>query len=617
MGRLVATSVCLAWLAQGEGVAHSGGAAPREGAARDRDIVLLHDPDHGFVPLVVRSAWVKVGTSRMAENSDAAARIWHELEIDVPLPKVDFATHVLLLFTERDAYEGGSGGAELEALLVHDDGSYEPAYAPVTGDSCYERSSPSWGVVYAVAARRDVLAPSRPLRLASPPRPWVLPARADEEPSPVACAPRIAPPAPGPGDDSVLTVPERGQVSLQYLRDGSAVFVVRHRDDTVDVLAGDVIGRQTLPGTDLAMDGLHEAVLWRCAERRFWSADGSYDEYGVPATPIAPWKSIDRYHASHIDDHSMRVPSRARYEGYGPRPVRPAPRRDPARRAKEVRPAALGSGLLVPYDYTVRDLQLGLPDATITALPVGTVMVIDSNLVLAGTSVRFLTNARTALVVAHGVGMPEATEPYFLPGIYAVRVRSDNGLDVVARLSHDWGGRRRRSYETKGIALEGSVSALVARSSATGVFGGEVKLGMRTSIWRAEDAASLTTALIGFDTGLALRARWLDADGPQGSRQWLGLDPLFENASASRQWVYPSLTGLLVPEVGLAHRTRTSLYLGWTVPVSYHFESKRTRLHPYGVSDVLGVEISPEALLSFPAGDPDWLVGAAVGVTVW
>jgi hypothetical protein len=310
---------------------------------------------------VVRPAWVKVDTSRVAESQSELRRLWRELEIDAPEPKVDFARYLVIVFSERDGCEGGRGGAELEGLFVHDDGSYEPAYAPVVGDYCYEHSNPSSGVVYAVAVRRDRLPTVQRLRLATPRVPRLVPLRAAGAPKPLRCAPSL-PPEPGPGDDSPLTIPERGQVSLQYLRDERPVFVVRHHDDTVDVLAGDVRSQRRYPGTSLAIEGLRDVVHWRAAEGRFWSSDGSYDEYGVPANPGAVWRSLDRYQATRIDDRTLSVARHARQSGYAPRPVLPAPRNRHVPRAT-VTPPVLGSEILVPYDWTVNDLQLGLPDA--------------------------------------------------------------------------------------------------------------------------------------------------------------------------------------------------------------------------------------------------------------
>jgi hypothetical protein len=172
-----------------------------------------------------------------------------------------------------------------------------------------------------------------------------------------------------------------------------------------------------------------------------------------------------------------------------------------------------------------------------------------------------------------------------------------------------------RSGAWESVKFEGALSALGALRSGAPVLGTEASLTAHATLWSADH---LPRWLLGADTGFAVRGRWLAGSTPKNSEFQLGLAPILENSDAYRDQTYPSVLGLLLPEVGVGRSSgQTFSYLAWTLPVVFHLESPRERRHPFDARDVLGLRVAPTALVSFRAGSTDWLYGLFAGVTVW
>ena len=224
---------------------------------------------------------------------------------------------------------------------------------------------------------------------------------------------------------------------------------------------------------------------------------------------------------------------------------------------------------------------------------------------------------------AKAVGLTwSSARRWTLHGPFSARV-SDGGLSEVTSPGYytvSGGVNRSRWYDWDGIELEGSLSSSAAVGSGSAFAGGEGSLDARITPWSAPSHGLVRVArgLVGDDLGLALRGRWLVSTASGGSELLVGVAPFLSNADTDRQWSYPSLLGLFVPEVGVgfARSEAAFPYLGWSIPVGYHFESHRYRRHPYDASDVLGLRLAPAVLVSF-RGTADVLYGIALGVSAW
>ena len=221
-----------------------GGCAASPPVRSAPDVVLVADPNAGFILLAVRVAsYVKTERLFAADDAETLRHLWRDFEVPGPVPEADFATYTVVLFADYDTCHGGSGGAELQRLAVSADGRVEPQFAYPADYTCEQgrgRFKPS--VLYAVAVRRDRLPRDRSLVLAAARVRWLKNVPATDEIK-AACTVQ-APSAPGvdsvaPGADSVLAVPPPGVTSREVLSDGTPVFVVRHQDGALDVFATD------------------------------------------------------------------------------------------------------------------------------------------------------------------------------------------------------------------------------------------------------------------------------------------------------------------------------------------------------------------------------------------
>jgi hypothetical protein len=402
-------------------------------------------------------------------------------------------------------------------------------------------------------------------------------------------------------------VPEPGNVSRQFLRDGTPVFVVRHADATLDVLAADTPSWYDATARDyLPLRGLRQALLWSCPSGGFASQLGAFDEYGVPTSAVS-WISLDRYRTLPLDGATVVVPRDARQRGYGPRRVSP--------------PTVRAGTQIWAYE--------GVPRVTLSeavARPVGSRVVVDADLLLGGGG-----NPR---LCAHGFvanDEPRCTGPEalaldvawgsartgFMPGPFAARVASGGFTDLTTVESSDVDDGRLRPSEWQSAKLEGGLSGLGAAGVNAAAAGAEANLAVRTNLFPPD--SPLPKRLVGLDTGVAVRGRWLTGAGRAPGRViGAGIAPLFEFADYFRNWTYPSALGLLVPEVGVGFaKTGAFPYLAWSLPVVYHPESVMDRRHPFGAREMIGIRVAPFALWPLAQSGGPWLFGLSAGVTVW
>jgi hypothetical protein len=175
--------------------------APGPPAEHD-EVELTPGPETGFVVLARRSvSFIKAGAMLAADSSGELRRIWHDYELEGPVP---------------DAV--GTPG--------------------MTCEESWYRFIPT--SVYALGVRRDRMPTPRPI-FAGPTR-TVFPADTRKSEPVGACELQPPPAVRRPGVDSILSAPPPGSMSLQYMSDGTQVFVVRHIDSSIDVLAADTIG---------------------------------------------------------------------------------------------------------------------------------------------------------------------------------------------------------------------------------------------------------------------------------------------------------------------------------------------------------------------------------------
>lgn len=569
-----------------------------ESAPTDRnEIILEEDPRTGFFLEAMRVAlFVKPGTFLTADDTETLEHIWSGYELPGRAPHVDFSTYRVALLFDFDECHGGNGFAELRRLFIGADGRVRPEFARDREIACAEaRQTLVPTVAYVVALRRDRSPRVADLRL-GPAR--VVTRRPPRKDAIGECAPPAGPPP--RGTDATLRAPAPGSVSVQYLSDGSPVFVVRHEDGSLDVFASDAPSAYDMNRSQsIPVRGLREQLRWYCAERRFHASAATYDEYGVPT--MGDVTSLGRYRSTMVGDDHVRVEPERRIPGYGPRRARPS--------------TLLISGeRMVAYDrFSSTDLLAAL------SRPLGARVVVDADLVVGGHSLPRLcerTNppCRGASAPARGLSWGLTTEHAF-PGPFAARV-SDNGFSDITSIQPtddpEWLHYRTR-FDTP--HLEGFGSALGAVGSQGAAAGAEAGLDAQISWSRAHN---MGVVLVGAGTGVGFRARWLTRTDSGISELRLGIAPLLEHSNWDRVLVYPSPLGVALPEFGVAtSQGRAFPYLAWSLPVVWHLESRLLRQHPFAVRDVMGFRVAPAALLSFRDGSADWLYALSVGATVW
>jgi hypothetical protein len=174
---------------------------------------------------------------------------------------------------------------------------------------------------------------------------------------------------------------------------------------------------------------------------------------------------------------------------------------------------------------------------------------------------------------------------------------------------------RIRPYAWTTAELETSLGGLAALADERARFGSEATA---SAHFTAVESEGLARILIGTDASPSLRARWLASSENAPQRFLLGMAPAFLHASVYRTWSYPSPLGLALPEVGIEFSDASpSAYLLWSLPVTFHFESPRTRQHPFTTADRLGLRVAPALLRPLPASAATWIYALSAGVTAW
>jgi hypothetical protein len=591
------------------------------------EVALDPDPDGGFVVLAFRPVpFVKPRTFAVFDSAEALRARWRDWEVPGPVPEADFGKYEVLLLAEDEQCSGGLGGAELDQLLLGSEGRVSFQFAPAFDFACEATEGLRRTSLYVVAVARNRLRAATPrfggtrvsCRNASGRRTPVPTAGPEPAPAASPCTEALPPASPRAGTDSVLQPPARGGVALQYLADGTPVFVVRHPDGSIDVLASDLPSRyEVLADRRLAIAGLAQSLGWNASSARFQGPSGTYDEYGVPVLALA-WRSIDLYAWSPGEGGSMVVPRGARHPGHGPRRVAPT-------RAFACVDARGVARPQVPWaNLFVADRVVSLSEAR--QRPIGTRTTVDADLDLAPGRARLCdswpthgwTQCAGATWAALGVAWQPAPPRGFrdsawIHGPLAGRV-AENGLaEVVLFGSGPYYDDVLRPVEWPSIRVKTSVAAIAAaahdRGGATGV---EAAIGARATPW---PRASTAERVLG-DLALDVRVRWIAPPGAGGSEIFGGLAVFFEQYGPLRSWEYPALATVAVPEVGVGHAgSRTFPYATWTVPIGYRFVSPRLRRHPIDAADVLGVRVAPFVTLPSPASA--WIAGATLGVTIW
>jgi hypothetical protein len=575
---------------------------------------LLPDPATGFVVLAVRSvSYVKIGRLWVANDKATFGRLWTDLEIPGPVADADFGSYVVVLFADYDTCHGGNGWSELRRVFVRADGFLRPQFARIDDPVCEQdttRATPT--VAYAIALRRESIPRGRLFGLA-PAQVVRLRKGADSEPA----GPDDASPEPelsSPWDrDSILQPPSGALTKLAYLGDGTAVFIVRHVDSTLDVFAADAPSWfDVMKLANYPLSGLRTLLEWDAAARTFRSSVGTYDEYGVPVLALQ-WATLDRYRFT-LDAHgSLVVPVDGRVSGYGPRKIAARPLVAPG-------PAVRPYGRLSPLDLS-RAL----------AQPAGSRVVLTADLEL-GAGIprlcdRVAPDCSGASVRALGLTWG-AADHWGIAGPFVARV-SEGGVSDLTAQGPYYVPRtepKLRPREFRDLKIEGAVLALSEFAGDTVSLGAQASIAARLTPWKSY---SLLPGLIGEDMGLSIRARWLSSvtSGTRDLR--IGIAPILEDSNLYRDWSYPSPMGLFAPEVGFGRRSgglpdlsgqqadETMPYVGWSLPITRRFVSPLVRRHPFDANDVLGIRIAAEAHFLFPRAGIEKAYALSAGLTVW
>jgi hypothetical protein len=575
-------------------------------------------PEANFISFGARTTpYVKVGRLWTFQDAATLDRAWRDFEIPGPPPEADFEHYVVSFFAEYDRCYGGNGGREIDRLSLDSDGHLEPEFVRIPNLTCeeaYVRFKPT--VLHAFALRRDFLPAHHGLSL-GPARIVLQKLAPASEAEKKACLAPL-PPASRPGEDSVLSLPEPGETTLQYLSDDRPVFVVRHADGAVDVFATDTPSIFDLMSSrSYPLHGFRNELQWNCSTRHFHSVT-EYDEYGRPVG-VSGWPSLDRYRTVPVPDGSLRVLEGARISGYD------SPR--------------LASHAVTTSYAPILDSYASLPRvdlATTRTLPLGSRVRVNADLVIGIGAAQKL--CRTSLasrseptcVPAFGLtwtptrvtdaDMNARRASWRMDGPFDVRI-VEGGLSEVTKswggAGPEWEDRRYHQYENP-PEFAGTLAGFASYASKESAAGGEASVSGRVDLWPRDPRFGWTAALVGQQGGIALRSRWLLSLSSRSVEYRLGVAPIFESPSVYYEWVFPSLLGLALPEVGVGRdSTEIFPYLAWLLPVVYHFESRRLRRHPYDAADTVGIHLAPTVMTSFRHGGTDVMYGGSLGAHIW
>ncbi len=572
---VVAHSVGLLILALVTGCASMCPPAPQHGPSgnitrtiRGLDVLAVEDLDER----------VTRGTAA-ARSAGELAALWRTYGLPTPLPEVDFDRYVVVAWAGRVT----SHVEELVAADLLSDGQLAPLLerAPIDDNETDWRR-----VVYVAAVPREHLPPTFVVSLETDAAESRTRVTLDARPQPMRAEPE-------PREDDV---PLRGEVlgtvplptntgaTLGNLDDHTPVWVVRHADGTISVLAADVASTEHA-GSGLI--GVREAVIWLPERQRFFGGGGTFDEYGASTMGrYAP--DLDRYTFAVVPGVPPRVAVGQRIGGTSRRTVAPFPS-DEANLAG-IDPYRLNDGLL-PWPTTSLE---GVPRQ-----PEGALVVVSAALSAAPDGpVRLCTHAPPLgcppeAIEAPGVTrMPWRRRILWWAGPLLARVRGGRLTDIV-RLSSSQGGdderhareeialwayeraqtaqgaRADRSWmsgEAVGLRFELGLGALLgAGTRGEVVVGGMLRFGPRwwdpptweTRVRQATRADDVFDTLVGDVLGVDLRLRWFALANDRDRTGYglaVGLAPSFQNGVGVSSLRVPSLLGLL-PEVGVLLRS--------------------------------------------------------------
>lgn len=385
------------------------GCALRFAPGSVRPARLLSSDPAGYEPLEVAYVpfGVKLGEIVYATDERALGKLWRRLGLDGVAPTIDFGAYVVFGWVHSDdaCFE------EVTAIELTTDGHLRPKL----GNDVSWCEMPLRTTAHVVAVARASLpkegaviqpwrkptAPTKTLRFSSLPAPR---------------APRVtADPAAWTSDRAVrgeADLPPPGKTIGVALDDATPVWIVRHRDGGVDVLASDLAPAGGVHG----IVGLRAFARWSPVSRRF-NGGGRWDEYGVAVYRRDP--PLDRYEHQVLPGERIRIGRRV--GGTARRTVEPL-LDDVAAESESVR---------LPVQSFSVEQALAQPD--------GALVMVEAGLVCAGGQPLRICppkheapctdQAPIPLGLSHpACGLHEGTE---WPGLLLARVRGGRLADVV------------------------------------------------------------------------------------------------------------------------------------------------------------------------------------------
>lgn len=250
--------------------------------------------------LGVQQSAGEMGVVEHAADEDRYVQLWERFSFDGSPPPVDFDEYVVLFYARaEDGCPDEIGDVRLGGdRLVVDwrppaGGCIEPLIPTAFALAVHRATVPQRFVALLEGFHSDYDDIEHPVQLA-----------AYEGPGPARAPTRPVPPAPTKVTGTV-DLPPQGQAAARTLEDGTRVWVVRHRDGMVSVLAGEasIDAESEL----LSVQGLRTQVVWYPSPRRF-SGGGWYDEYGVSFRGRSA-TNLDWYEAE-VDSSQVRVGQR-------------------------------------------------------------------------------------------------------------------------------------------------------------------------------------------------------------------------------------------------------------------------------------------------------------------
>ena len=554
------------------------------------------------------TGWWRPGKVWFAQSREELSLLWEENHIPLSAPEIDFAVHLVVAFTYGDLCPEA-----LDAFTLDDRGVLAPRFGS-SREHCLEDRSDK---VHVVAFARAALPPRVVLELA--PR-W-----RSKEPTRFAVAlegPTRAPPAEDGAEPrgplgalrATLPLPEEGEVLPRFLDDGMPVWLVRHLGGALSVLSAfsDDVPREA----DAAYT--HRLTSWDRRSRRFST---HYDEHGA---------HVEGWARPGLSRHRAEIASGAAcagIEGAPPRCVRVGELAPSSPRLRVTpRPRGLLPSDELPRRHIDRNEDRGISIEEARRRHQGKVVLLDASMVLedgkparlckvnerAPQDVDLRCPATAPIVVGQKPWSCDACVR-IVRGPLFTRVSGDQFRDIAdvgaGFSSHPIPGARFAPKPS--LRREIGVGPVVSFDAAGVVAGGaEISWGYRRVHQGDRDPTSLATRLLfgnvyGFDLRAQLTHR---AEGPGvETTVALGLAGRFAHYHAPGGVRFPSLLGLLAPEVGvlLDSRDPARLYVGVSGPMAFRHEYAR-----------FGLEFEP-ALRFLPETSSFMAVFGLKGLTRW